>query len=296
MDTYTDKSMQKRGEGMLLTTAVIFGSFGVLAKLLGDTFGSAQLAFLVNFAQFFYFSYVSFRDRDMLKVKKTTKTALFAFVVLNLLPLFFFINAVQWLGIGAVLLVQNTVTLFTSLYLDFARTKQVSPIHLSLTVIALAALAIIYLPFDINSSIGFLFAFGVGLCNALANNFRQKLSADYSPQQLSLFSSTAGTFVWGITALVFASFAQVAFNNWIPWLLVLYAGLNIVTTFFLNKGFASVPLTLGNVILLLEIVIGYGLGALVFGESYGLYQAVGSIILFSAIFGMRVVPQQQSAR
>lgn len=296
MNTYIDNSTRKSGETMLLTCALIFGAFGVLAKLLGNTFSPIQLTFLVNLVQFACFSGWVYWKGISLRLAPNTGKSILVFVVLNMLPLFFFINAVQWLGIGAVLLVQNTVTLFTSLTIEYFKSKRISPLQFSFMIISLAALAIIYLPFDINNSIGFLFAFGVGLANALTNVYRQKLSRDYSAEQLSFYSSGFGTFVLGVLNLVFMRpltgvIAPVGIA-----LFMLYALLHIVTTLLLNKGFARVPLTLGNTILLLEIVAGYGLGALVFGESYGLYQAVGSIILFSAIFGMRVAPSNEKAR
>jgi len=219
------------------------------------------------------------------------------FSVINLLPLFFFTSAIHYMGIGAVLLVQNTVTLFVSLLIEYIATKKASPIQVSLMIIALAALAIIYLPFEIASMFGVLFACGVGTANALANKFRRELGAEVQPEKLSFYSTALGAVIWG--AIVLFSYTGTAYIGDISersaLLLTLYAVLNIATTFLLNKGFANVPLTLGNTLLLLEIVVGYGLGALVFHEQYGMYQIAGSIILFAAIFSIKILPSSRGS-
>ena len=143
---------------------------------------------------------------------------------------------------------------------------------------------------------GILFACGVGAANALANKFRGELGAEVQPEKLSFYSTALGTVVWGIIVLLsYTGTGNVGIISWRSTLiLALYAILNIATTFLLNKGFAKVPLTLGNTLLLLEIVIGYGLGALVFHEQYGMYQIAGSIILFAAIFSMKILPNHWS--
>jgi len=296
MNTYTAATQQRQGEFFLILTALLFGSFGLFAKALGEYLSPSAITFAVCLLQFTGFGIWMALKKIPFTVSGHAIYRVLFFSVINLLPLFFFTSAIHYMGIGAVLLVQNTVTLFVSLLIEYIATKKASPIQVALMIIALAALAIIYLPFEIASMFGILFACGVGAANALANKFRGELGAEVQPEKLSFYSTALGTVVWGIIVLLsYTGTGNVGIISWRSTLiLALYAILNIATTFLLNKGFAKVPLTLGNTLLLLEIVIGYGLGALVFHEQYGMYQIAGSIILFAAIFSMKILPNHWS--
>lgn len=294
MNTY----MKQSGELALLLTAVIFGTFGIFAKELSAYFSAVHITFILNsFQTIFFLVWVWGRKEWFNSTKMTSLPRLFFFAIANALPMFFFTNAVRFLPIGAVLLIQNTITLFTSMVIEFYSQRKKPTIHeVSYIIISIISIAIIYLPFTIGSIYGVCFAVGVGLFNAVTNSFRQSLSSSYSSQQLALASSITGGLMWGTVAL-FTPISGVASSPFtiIPLLLLLgYSLLNVCTTFLLNKGFATVPLTIGNAILLFEIVIGYTLGRIFFGEIYGMYQIAGSLTLLTTITALRLSPPQDS--
>lgn len=278
------------GEKYLIVTSIIFGFFGLFARYLSDKVDIALTVVIINIIQFFFFGVICIKNKDF-KINQSEIILFIIFSVVNAFPLLFFNEAISRLSIGGVLLLQNTATIVCSVIIDtLFLNRKLNLFQMGLIIISLLGLVVIYLPFELINWFGLIFAIGVGITNALANLFRSKLSINNTSSKMIFYSSFLSILIWSIY-LVFKSVdLNIVGNlNLIIWLvLLLYGVMNILTSYLLIKGFSKSDLTVGNLILMLEIVFGFIIGFIFIGEGFGSYQLAGNLIVLISIILIRV--------
>jgi drug/metabolite transporter (DMT)-like permease len=281
----------------LLLTSFIFGFFGVIASLLGQRFSVFVIVLFVNIIQLIAFGIISLIRRESFALNRKAFISILIFGVINSLPILFFNLAVSVENLGSVLLVQNVSTIiFSVIFSYFGYKEELNYLQIGLIILALLGIAIIYLPSQNPNLLGLFFAVLVGLFNGTANVFRRNLGSTISPFVLSFYTSVIGTVIFGILAReqIFNSISN--FDVQSVSLILLYGGLNIATTYLLIKGFTAVKFTIGNLVLLLEVVFGSIFGLLFLSQGLEYLQLIGNLIVFVSLVLIRLVDMEKQSQ
>lgn len=282
--------MQDNNKGYLylVFTSIIFGFFGVLANQLIRDISIFSVMISVYFIQAIIFFIISLTRKVDFKIHWKQLILIALFGIINSLPLYFFINAVAIENIGVVLLIQNLSTITLSMVISRIIYKEkVDFIQICLITIALLGLMVIYIPGEITNLAGIGFAILVGLFNVFANMFRKNLGQSLNIYLLSFYSSLIGLLVYILLAGDIFISEIITINSQSLLLILIYGGLNILTTIFLIKGFSILKFTIANLILMLEIIFGFILGFLFLNQSFTNLTMIGNLIIFVSLLAIR---------
>jgi drug/metabolite transporter (DMT)-like permease len=284
------KNESNKGFNYLLLTSVIFGSFGVLANVLGRGFSTYWIVFILNTIQLVIFLVIVVIRKEYTIPKWDILIRFTLFGVINSFPLLFFNLAVLRESIGTVLLIQNLATIVFSVgYSFFWLKERINYLQLGLIVLALLGIATIYLPSKNPDLLGIVYALLVGIFNGTSNVFRRTLGQKYSPYVISLFTSLIGVIIFGFLSkdVLKISAMQLTVNS--SFLIICYGALNALTTFLLLKGLSSIKFTIGNIVLLLEVVFGSILGLIFLRQGWEYNMFIGNMVVFISLLMIRVI-------
>lgn len=276
----------------ILITTIIFGSFGVLARTLSIGYGLVEILLAVNLVQMAVFLLISFKSIRHVKVN----FLLIAFAICSSLPLLFFNLSLKFSQLGLVLLIQNTSTVIFSVFLDWKINKvKFHYIKLGLiTIVLLELLTLFYYTGERMGIVGPIFACITGLLNVLNNQARKELSKNFRPEHLGLLAACVGSLIWIFFSILNNINLEIFSlgDTKLASLLVIYGLLNVVTTYLLVEGFKKANLTIGNILLTGEILVGLILANIFFHETIPMIKLISGGVIYIAIILLQYVDKE----
>lgn len=271
-----------KGAVALLGASAIYGSFGLLIRVLSETFGNySQVAARMGIAFILLFLFALFFK----KFQKLTEVQIFRSILLGLIStgiVVFFTISVTEIKIATSVFLLYVASLVSSLVLGTIFYKEnVTAQKIAALVLAVAGLWL-FSGMLIALTLGAVMALLSGLCEGLGNIVRKSLKGVDKTNVLlfQFFSTTVFASVvmfalpaepiikdisfWPIVAVVVFGILQLALNN-----LLLY-------------GFQHFDVNIGTVILTLELVFAALIGFFFFGETLSLTEILGGALIFVA--------------
>lgn len=275
-----------KGPLFVFISALLFGSYGIWAVLLGSDFGPFFQGYVRSFLVLvilvpFVLITKSWKPLSIADWKKYAWCVSFA--IFTQAPLYY---AFQNAGVGVSSLIFFSVSLVTSYVIGFTLLKEtptkVKIISLSLALVGLALT--FFSSLEIFSVLALLLAAVNGIASGGEVATTKLIPENFSTVQTSVI-------IWGAIFLTHLPLSllfnekQVIPTFSIHWIAMLTFALAGICAFWLViEGFKYVDASIGGLIGLLEIVFAIMFGAVVFNESVTLFIIIGSaLIIFAAI-------------
>lgn len=275
-----------RGSLIILVSAVLFGTYGVWSRLMGDTFPPFYQAWVRSLLIILIMLPFMLSTHSFQKIKRNDWSALAVFIgfcIFTQVPLYYAFNNAP---IGTVQLIFYSMFVITAYLVGrFYLGEKITRLKLASMVLAFVGLAFVF------GAAALAFAplgLGLALLNGVASGGEvassKKIESKYSPA-LVVFWGWVFTLIshLPISLLVGEQQITVAFNNAWLWL-VIYAFVNAAAFWLVVVGFRYVDASVGSIIGLMEVVFAVVFGAVIFGEklSSSIY-AGGVLILVAAM-------------
>lgn len=283
---YKKQSDRVKGYSMILLASILFGTYGIWSKLMGEQFGvfyqgwvRAAIIMIMILPFLIYKKQLYMPKRTDLK----WMSIYLGFTVFTQAPLYY---AFVVTSVGTATLLFYAAFIITSFLVGkFFIGEKITPIKLVAMLLAFAGLVFIF-GFSLAkfSLIGMAMAALNGIASGGEVSTSKKLSNKY-PVLLLTFYSWAIILVTHIVASVVAGETQ-----WLPELSVQWAAMlaysivGLTSFWMIVEGFRYVDASIGSLIGLLEIVWAVAFGAIFFGESIGFTVIIGGILVLLAGF------------
>ena len=279
-----NKNRSAYGAGLVLLSTLMFGSYGVWSRLIGDTMGDFFQGWTRALLILVMLLPVVLVRRELVKIQKEDRRWLVVFLVFTSLtqaPIFYAFNHMD-IGTATLLYFVSFFLTMNIVGIGFMREK-FNKVKIVSAVLALAGM---YLVFSFSLSAFALFAALMAVANGVASGgevaFSKKLSHKYSPLYLVTLS-------WAIILLTNSIISvsigepQVALSISKPWFWQLcYSVVSLFGFWFVIAGLKYVDVGIGALISLLEIIFSVALGILIFGESLTLSVLIGGLLILIA--------------
>lgn len=272
------------GAPLVLLSALMFGSYGVWARLIGNAMGNFFQGWTRSLIILIILIPFALIRKEIIKIEKKDRKWLIIFLIFTSLtqaPIFYAFNHMD-VGTASLLFFVSmflTMNIISVAFLNekFNKVKIISSI---LAVIGM------YLVFSFSIVEFTLLAALMALINGIASGgevaFSKKLSNKYTPVYITILS-------WGIILItnsiisVLIGETQVAPNFSMPWFWQLAYSITSLFAFWLViTGLKYIDASIGALIGLLEIVFSVIFGIIIFGESLTLSVAIGGILIILA--------------
>lgn len=278
-------SRSLRGYLIILAAAVLFGTYGVWSKLMGDTFPPFYQAWVHSLLILLIMLPFMLRAKSFQKIKRQDWPALSIFIgfcVFTQVPLYYAFNHAS---IGTVQLIFYSMFVVTAYLVSrFYLGETITKIKLLSMILSFVGLAFVF------SAAVIAFAplgLGLALLNGVASggevSSSKKIEAAYQPS-LIVFWGWVFTLATHLPlSLMFEKQVPVGFDAAWLWL-VLYSVVNAAAFWLIIVGFRYVDASIGSLIGLTEVVFAVIFGAVIFHEKLSVSVCLGgSIILFAAM-------------
>lgn len=274
------------GYGLVLLSALLFGTYGVWSRLMGDTFEPFYQAWARSLIVVLIMLPLMIRAKSFRKLERKDWPHLSFFIIFCIftqVPLYYAFNNAP---IGAVQLIFYAAFVITAyvvgrMYLG----EQITKIKLLSLVLAFAGLAVVFgasvLAF---APLGLALAAFNGVASGGEVSSSKKMSDKYSPALL-VFYGWLFTLLTHLPLSLLIGETQHMPELSIEWLwLLIYALVNTVAFWLVITGFRHIDASIGGLIGLSEVIFGILFGALVFNESltWSIYVG-GALIIFAAM-------------
>ncbi|MBI4138025.1 MAG: DMT family transporter [Candidatus Wildermuthbacteria bacterium] len=277
--------LQKRkGSFFVLFSALLFGSYGIWAVLLGSDFGVFYQGWIRAFLVLLILVPVVYLTKAWKPLTKAD-LKLYAwccgFGIFTQAPLYY---AFQHSGVGIASLIFFATFLITSYIVGALMLQERTTfIKILSLILALAGLA-----FTFVNSLGVfsLFALALAVVNGVASggevSTTKLVQNNFSALQTSVMV-WAAIFITHLPISLLAGETQLIPALTVPWLAMLGFTIAGVLAFWLvTEGFKYVDASIGGLIGLLEVVFAIIFGALVFSEHIYFSTALGAVIIVIA--------------
>lgn len=279
-----DSKNKKFGFLMVFTSALMFGSYGVWSRLMGDYFDNffqgwtralIILIFLIPFALW---------KKEIVKIKKSDRKWVAVFMIFTSFtqaPLYYAFNHID-IGLASLLFF---VSMFLTMHIIglFFFGEKITKIKVTSSLIAVCGM---YLVFSFSISSFAIFAVAMAILNGIASGgevaFSKKISNKYSPLYLVIIS-------WGIIFIsnsvisVIIGESQMIPAFTLSWFWQLCYSITALFAFWLAiVGFKYIEVGIGALIGLLEIVFSVLFGIIIFKETLSVNVAIGAILIITA--------------
>jgi len=257
-----------KGVSALFLTAFMFGTWGVLSRLLGQHFDIffqfwTRYLFLSSFLLLFLLIKKEWKPIDTKTLPWFGLRVILGF--LSILTFYISFNAIS-IGTAYFAIYAGTVVGGFILGIFFFKEKLTFVKSISFLLSLLGIYIIYFVNFNPSQFLYLLLAVSSGLIYAAWYSFSKKISGSYSVAQIS--------FIDYATGLLFSLILSILLHEtWIiptltfPWLILLvFAITSLATSILILYGFRHVEVQLGTIILLTEILFGIALGYFVFHE------------------------------
>jgi drug/metabolite transporter (DMT)-like permease len=278
------KSKNNFGAGLVLLSALMFGSYGVWSRLIGDEMSNFFQGWTRALLILILIIPIALIRREIIKIQKEDRKWLIVFLVFTSLtqaPLFY---AYNHMDIGTA-----TLLFFVSMFLTmnivgilFFGEKLTKPKIIS----ALLAIAGMYLVFSFSIVSFTLFAASMAILNGIASGgeiaFSKKLTNRYTSLYVIVLS-------WAIILITNAIISisigepQIVPSANLTWLWqICYSVASLLGFWCVIAGFKYIDASVGALIGLLEIIFSIAFGIFIFKESLTLSIALGGLLIIIA--------------
>lgn len=272
------------GAPLVLLSALLFGSYGVWSRLIGDAMGNFFQGWTRAVIILILLIPIALIRKEIITIDKEDRKWVAVFMVFTSLtqaPIFYAFNHMD-IGTASLLFFVSmflTMNVIGAWFLGekYDATKIISSI---------AALAGMYLVFSFSLKEFALFAALMAVVNGIASGgevaFSKKLSYKYTPLYLIILS-WAIILVTNMIISVVIGEPQVASPFTMTWIWQLaYSVTSLFAFWLVIAGFKYIDASLGALIGLMEIVFSIVFGIIIFGESLTLSISVGGILIITA--------------
>ena len=279
-----DSVSKNKGVALIFVSALMFGSYGVWSRLIGNSFGvfyqSWTRALLLSIVIFpiLYFS------KQIIPIKRMDWKWMSIFLIstsLTQAPIFYAFNHMD---IGTATLLFFTSTLLTMYAFGFLFFGEKAD-KIKLTSFLIACLGF-YITFSFSLIAFSLLVASMAVLNGMASGTElsssKKLSDTYSALYITWLSWIIIFVTNGIVSFALNEVQYIPSFS-LPWAyLVGYAVAGILGFWLAIEGLKYVEASIGGLLGLLEIIFSIGFGILVFNESLTSKVLVGGILIMCA--------------
>lgn len=272
------------GLGLILLSALCFGSYGIWAKLMGDDFGIFFQGWTRGlFIGVILFPILYFKNL-IVPIQKADRKWLTVFLfctAFTQVPLFYAFNHMDVGSASLIFFACMLLTMYVIGILFLGETMTVTKVVSF--VLAFLGMALV---FTISLTTFAVLAMCMALLNGVASGgevaFSKKLTGSYS----SLYISWISWVVIAITHVPLSFlFSETQFipalnTSWLWWLI--YTIISLIGFWFVIEGLKYVDASIGGLIGLLEIVFSIALGVLIFSEVVTLKIFIGAVLILVA--------------
>lgn len=279
------KTQHAKGVILILLSALMFGSYGVWSRLIGESFGDFYQGWTRGLITIVVLLPFLLYKKQIVSIKREDWRWLFVFLVFTSLtqaPIFY---AFTHMDIGTASLLFFSSMLLTMYMVGFLFLgEKLTKVKVVAFVVAVAGL---FFTFSFSLVAFTVLAAGAAMLNGIASggevSSSKKLSGSYSPLYLTWLSWIVIVFTNGFVSVAIGE-TQHAFSFETVWLW--QAGYTVTSIFafwFVVAGLKYVEASIGGLIGLFEVVFSILLGILIFQEALTLKVIVGAaLILFAA--------------
>ncbi len=281
-----NKKISIKGYAMILVAALLFGTYGVWSRLMGDSFQPFFQAWVRSLIIILIMLPFMLSTKSFKKIKRKDikpMVIFVAFCVFTQVPLYYAFNNAP---IGTVQLIFYSMFVITAYVVGkFYLKENITKIKLISIILAFIGLVLIFNTAIIAfAPIGLALAMLNGVASGGEVSSSKKLSEKY-PAALVVFWGWVFTFILHLPISLILGEKQVPISFDYAWMwLLIYAFVNAAAFWLCIKGFKYVDASIGSLIGLLEIVFGVVFGAIIFNEilNPGIYLG-GILILLAAM-------------
>lgn len=273
------------GISALLASTFLYGSFGVLSRIIGLHFPFFYQSLLRNLIATTLFALLIYMRSEWKPIRSADKPWIVARAVAGFIAFIAFFVSVNYLPIGMsyfIFYVGSTISAYI-LGVAFFREK-ITRVKLVSLLIALIGLSIIYMN-DIKEAAAWyaVLAFVSGTATAVWNTFSKKVSDRYSVSMLGGIDN-------GLAALAALVLSFVMREVWFMPTLTQLWGANVLmgiffffTSILVVVGFYHLETTIGSLVMLTEIVFAAVFARVFWGEALTVTTMLGGSLIIAAI-------------
>lgn len=276
--------MHLKGYLMILASSVLFATYGVWSKIMGDDFGIfyqgwvRALIVLILLTPFLVWkkAFVHIRKEDFKWL------AIFiGFTIFTQVPLYYgFIKT----GVGAAILMYYAMFIITSYIVGrFIIGEKITPIKLLSLMLAFGGMALVFnVSLMTFSALGLLMAAANGIASGGEVSSSKKLTNAYSPLVITFYSWVAILITHLPLSLLMGEvqFRPALNLNWAA--MLAYAAVSLVSFWIVIEAFRHVDASVGSLMGLSEIVWAMLLGVILFQEHFSAGALWGASLIISA--------------
>jgi len=269
---------------LILISALMFGSYGLWSRLMGQDFGVFYQGWTRAFIISIILLPILYFRKEIVRIEKGDWKWLYIFLIFTSLtqaPLFYAFNHMD---IGSATLLFFVTMLLTMYVIGFVflgeKMTKVKLISFALALIGM------YLVFSFSLTAFTLLAVLMAILNGIASggevSFSKKLSGKYSPLYLAWLCWLIIIPTNGVASILLGETQYLPSFN-IAWLYQLgYVIAGIVGFWFVMEGLKHVEASVGGLLGLLEIVFSITFGILIFKEALTTKIIIGGLIIILA--------------
>ncbi len=275
---------QKKGTVLVLISALMFGSYGVWSRLMGDVFDNFYQGWTRALIIFIILLPIILWRKEIKPIARGDLKWFIVFLLFTSLtqaPLYYAFNHMD---IGTATLLFFVTMLLTMYVVGFAFLKEKAT---RVKVVSLlVALAGLYLTFSFSIEAFTLLAASMAVLNGIASGgevaFSKKLSNKYSPLYLVAWS---WLIIFVTNSIISVAIGEIQHLPSFSLVWLYQAGYVVASLFgfwLIIEGLKYIEASIGGLIGLLEVVFGVGFGILIFGESLTLKIIAGGALIIAA--------------
>ncbi|MEO8785330.1 MAG: DMT family transporter [Candidatus Saccharimonadales bacterium] len=274
------------GYGLILLSAVLFGTYGVWSRLMGPSFQPFYQAWVRSIIIMLIMLPFMIKSKSFRRIeqKDWPQVGMFiAFCICTQVPLYYAFNHAP---IGSVQLIFYSVFIITAYIVGrFYLGEKITRVKIAAMILALVGLAIVFgaavLAF---APIGLALAAFNGVASGGETASTKKVSHKYSPALLVFWGwvFTAITHL-PISLLLGEKQVMPQFNHAWLWL-VIYSIVNAAAFWLAITGYKHVDASIASLVGLAEVIFAIIFGAIIFHQKITLSMYIGAVVIvFAAI-------------
>ncbi|MFC1626757.1 DMT family transporter [Patescibacteria group bacterium] len=269
---------------LILISALMFGSYGVWARLIGDSFGVFYQGWTRGLIISIILFPILYWKKEIVPIKKEDFKWLGVFLLFTSLtqaPLFYAFNHMD-IGTATVLFFVSMLLTMYIIGFSFLKEK-LSKIKVIAFLLASVGL---YVTFSFSLVAFSLFAASMAILNGVASggevSFSKKLTGSYSTLYISWLSWMIVAITNVVMSLALGEVQHLPSFN-IVWLYQMgYVVTSIFAFGFVIEGLKHVEASIGGLLGLLEVVFSIIFGIVIFSEQMTLQVGVGALLVLLA--------------
>lgn len=276
----------------LLGTSLIYGSFGVIVRVLTPYFTPYQMTFARSIIVFSILALLLYLKKvSVLKIPKRLFFPLFVHSVTFAITIFLFTYAVVLTSLSKAVFSFYSTTLLTSLLVGiiFFKEKLTKQKTISLAF-AFFGLIFFILPQGIETiGFGMVLTGIAGIGDVVTNSMKKYLGGKVDKLVLVLYQMLAGLIVGLLLTFMTNQFSILSPLDFYSIFWILFFSLNFFLLSYLTVyGFQHFDLNLGTIILSLELVWATLIGYIWFHENLNIYQIIAIVMICISIVTMNL--------